>query len=556
MVLAPGRVPGVTQVILTIGSGSESCGGGDVPPAPPFVGALYGDTGCAPPVGDASGLVGCEQGAMRALTRFAKRRVGCHVRRAQATFLRRKLSDTIASAAAQCEAKATARFGAKIDRLGCPAAVHDGAMSYANSMASGTDSLDALNGAVYCDDRGDALAIDPGGGLPGFVPGAGNADRKRVYRCERAVWRNLTQLLTRWAECRVVTARALSAGRAVQQACEDAARAEYDTASNQLVAGGSCPPCLDQASQDALRDRLLAQMYRSSGFVYACSAGGPGFSKITDLGLGCLYLPIGSGVPVPDGATKILDVTAVFGSTLTLGGSDGTGPTDCTRGSGPGRHCINGGGAACATDANCGNAAGACALDANCYLVQPIPISNGALSLCLVDVLESDETGTADLDAGTAAVIEHHASRLYLTSDPVSPCPRCENGACTAGKNAGDPCMPLGSKLTTIDCLPKDEQFLAALQPHELFTTAPSELADVGSGFCSGQPKSGAFGVANALRITASGSAVGGWSDLQPHPVMLASVFCIPPSGNALVDTIGGLPAPGVVSAAGTVQLR
>src|SRR6185295_7033712 len=96
--------------------------------------------------------------------------------------------------------------------------------------------------------------------------------------------------------------------------------------------------------------------------------------KLRDLGLGCLYLGGGQngGLPpaaIPGGSKSVLDVSGASGLALTLVASAGTGPADCTLGSGPLRHCVNGNGGtdtmgACASDADCGSQPGACLLDA------------------------------------------------------------------------------------------------------------------------------------------------------------------------------------------------
>jgi hypothetical protein len=440
-------------------------------------------------------------------------------------------------------------------RLACPPAVMGGAEALAASLLSGPDSFTSIGASIYCETGGDATPLDPNGGA-GFVPGRGDANRRGIFRCENAVWRNVARLTRVLLRCRLDAGAAATRGEPVDlPGCERLALAGYDAVAGELAARGTCPPCLDAASQAALRDRILAQTRRSSGRLYPCAPGGPAFSTLTDLGLGCLYLPTGPGVSAPDGGTKLLDVLEVSGTTLTVGGSAGTGPADCTKGSGPGRHCIVGG-AACTSDAECGGWPGSCALDANCYFVQPIPVRNGVLSLCLVDVIESDETGTVDLATGVVSAMEHHASRAYYTADPNSPCPRCVDGACTSGRSAGAPCTPLGGKQTTIECLPRDEQFVAALQLREHFTTALSEGLDFGAGFCANQARPGAFGRAEARRIAVAGAPAGDLRDLGPHPITLASVFCVPPTGDAGIDQLSGLPGPGVVSSSGVVQLE
>src|SRR6185369_1727804 len=66
-------------------------------------------------------------------------------------------------------------------------------------------------------------------------------------------------------------------------------------------------------------------------------------TEIGDLALGCLYTGGLAGLLIPDGATSKLDVVGLnlLPLSLTLAGSAGTGPNDCTRAAGPGRECAN-----------------------------------------------------------------------------------------------------------------------------------------------------------------------------------------------------------------------
>jgi len=191
----------------------------------------------------------------------------------------------------------------------------------------------------------------------------------------------------------------------------------------------------------------------------------------------------------------------------------------------------------------------------NCFFIQPIPVPNGALSLCIVDVVETEERGTIDLATGAIDITEHHASRVYLTSNAMSPCPRCVNGLCVGGKNAGGACTAVGSAGTSIDCLPADRAFITALQLHEFFTTGASEKADFGAGFCADQTAAGAFGRTDAVRVTAAGAPGPQIGDGQPHDIVLAGVFCVPPTGTPPIDALVKLPGPGVVSSAAVLDL-
>jgi hypothetical protein len=323
-----------------------------------------------------------------------------------------------------------------------------------------------------------------------------------------------------------------------------------------LVARGTCPACLDAAAQSRLADRMLAQARRASGRLFPCAAGGAPLSNVADLGLGCLYLPFAGGARIPDGVTKRVAIVSAAGSTLTFAGSDAASTLECTKSSGPGKHCLTAGNASCTTDGDCLGLSGACAFDTNCFFVQPIPIANGPLSICLVDVVETEETGTIDVGSGAISITEHHASRAYVTGDAASPCPRCVAGVCTAGKNAGGPCGVVGGLGTSVDCLPDDASFIAAVQLHEQFSTGASEIADFGAGFCPAQTVPGAYGASDGVRVVAAGSPAGSLADGAPHAVALASTFCVPSTGSPVLDALVKLPGPGMVSAAGLVRLE
>jgi hypothetical protein len=188
-------------------------------------------------------------------------------------------------------------------------------------------------------------------------------------------------------------------------------------------------------------------------------------TKIDDLGLGCLYFGGGKAtiVPpglIPDGATSNFTITAPG----TLGGNAGTGPKDCTNGSGPAKHCVNG---HCNTDADCGNVAGACPLgggscnagtqtsplvcatdadcggsatscrpDANCFFGPPLPIvsppPNDALTTCVQNVVDTTASGTFNAATGDSNVSLPLGSRVYITGNSTDPCPRCISGTCDA----------------------------------------------------------------------------------------------------------------------------
>jgi hypothetical protein len=293
-------------------------------------------------------------------------------------------------------------------------------------------------------------------------------------------------------------------------------------------------------------------------------------SKRADLGLGCLY--VGGGSPgllppssIPDGSTSVLAVTGVSGTTLTLGPDAGSGPADCTLGGGPDRQCINGapgtdGTGACTADSQCtgSNPTGACDLRANCFFGAPVPVAVptlSTLSVCILNAIGVGASGSSDLTTQQTLVSTTLSSRIYLTGNASSPCPQCVSGVCSYGARANQSCSGgVGSKNTTLECPPDPTiyqgRLTVALAP---ITTATSTLFSPSGGFCGGQAHAGAFG-GEAGRITVMGSPLGS-NLLDPLATTLAGIFCIPSTGNPLIDGLTDLPAPGAVSVPGTASL-
>jgi len=285
-------------------------------------------------------------------------------------------------------------------------------------------------------------------------------------------------------------------------------------------------------------------------------------TKIADLGVGCLYIGGGGATIVPPGATPD-HYTSTFGiSGTNLVASAGTGPRDCTKGAGPGSHCIGGTntGMACTMDSQCGGFPGTCGLDANCFFAAPLPIVNGSLSTCVVNVIQTDAGGTGDITLGTSSVSVPLSSRVFITSNSASPCPKCVSGTCTYG--SGTTCSTGGNTLgTTLDCPPPAADFLAPLAVTlNPLTTGTAQKTGASGNFCPSPPAvaaqrtNGAFGKTGAQCIKETGSPAGDLSDGLPHPSTLGSVFCIPATGNVAIDPSADLPGPGAFSSAGNAQ--
>jgi hypothetical protein len=185
--------------------------------------------------------------------------------------------------------------------------------------------------------------------------------------------------------------------------------------------------------------------------------------------------------------------------------------------------------------------------------------------------------------------------------DPeLQPCPICNptTNVCNGGMDNGQPCEPgstesvTGRFPTSQDCRVSELVRIGTLDIELGLTTGTSSDTAVPSGtqervfcgFCRDADESGAFqgppavacesnadcaqpfesceqrsqgAFANGLatEIAATGSAAGALIDFAPHPTTLATVFCIPPVYNAVIDGQADLPGPGALTLPGTIQL-
>src|SRR5262249_54569179 len=128
----------------------------------------------------------------------------------------------------------------------------------------------------------------------------------------------------------------------------------------------------------------------------------------------------------------------------------------------------------------------------------------------------------------------------------TTPCPGgpgnggCAANACPCGTGGGNCCD--GSHVGVI---------AVTLSP--LGTTGAS--ASNASGiFCTGQGAARCFGSSARRPITGPGSSSGPLLTTVPASATLASVFCIPATGNGLVDASANLPGPGAIALPGTYE--
>jgi len=180
----------------------------------------------------------------------------------------------------------------------------------------------------------------------------------------------------------------------------------------------------------------------------------------------------------------------------------------------------------------------------------------------VINVIQSDASGTGNLCTGESSVDLPLFSRTHLTGNGTSPCPKCISGTCNAGQNVGMPCTPVGTLLTTHDCPPRPDTLLPpfAVDLNPLSTSGASKMAADGN-FCPGQSTSlfgaaGGFGFGGqdaahplAECIQENGKSGGPLTDGLVHTgAVLGSVFCIPATGAPSIDGAADLPGPGGIT--------
>ncbi len=150
------------------------------------------------------------------------------------------------------------------------------------------------------------------------------------------------------------------------------------------------------------------------------------------------------------------------------------------------RACLGGAndGAACAADSECPS--GSCPVAGVCtfYDGSALPLSAGGVAVCVLHRFEGGITGTADVDAGEAALGATLDAQVYFAGvlgSPVdAPCPRCSDaggindgvsgGTCDAGPRVGLACDANGTVpgrpdfgRPSLDCPPAPSAIVATL---------------------------------------------------------------------------------------------
>jgi hypothetical protein len=227
-------------------------------------------------------------------------------------------------------------------------------------------------------------------------------------------------------------------------------------------------------------------------------------------------------------------------------------------------HCANfqpglDGQGACSVDIDCGpdSLVGTCRPKPRCFFGPPLPIPNGPLSVCVTNAVREDASGVLDAATGEATLTIPLESRVSLTGNQASPCPRCVGGVCAGGKRSGLACTAVGAQSTTADCPPAGLFSGAiAVTLRDVTTSTSVTTADANGNFCADQATPGFFGRLEARRAIQHGAPAGDLSAGEAGTVTLGGTFCIPATGNGIIDTVSSLPGPGSVSLHGTLQLE
>ena len=178
----------------------------------------------------------------------------------------------------------------------------------------------------------------------------------------------------------------------------------------------------------------------------------------------------------------------------------------------------------------------------DCFFGPPLPILNAGLSTCVLNVIQTDASGSVTPATGDSVLGIFLSSRVYLTAKTASPCPQCANGTCDYGP--GTSCTGVGNSQTTLDCPPAD--FLAPLPVNLAPLATGASLTTAADGnFCAPQRTAGAFGKPAAGAIKQTGAPAGDLTDGNPHPAVLGYSFCIPATTNVVIDPAADLDLPG-----------
>jgi len=272
----------------------------------------------------------------------------------------------------------------------------------------------------------------------------------------------------------------------------------------------------------------------------------------------------GCGVTRVGGSGGALDKTLTCGG-LNIGGGGSTVPEGPTPANAPTRFNASCAGTNCTLSARTSAQDGGnnSCTDTGCNFGTYLSIANGGLSTCVHNTFASPGSGSLDTATGAFSGSVPLSSEVTVTGNAANPCPDCVAGVPSTcdgtATNAGAVCTPVNGSGDTYDCTPSG--VVLAPFPVNLTPLTSGQATANGPTFCPGQSGSapglnGCFGNPACDYIEENGSAAAGISvGGGTVPATLVSVFCIPATGNGLIDGAADLPGPGATALPGTLEL-
>ena len=237
-------------------------------------------------------------------------------------------------------------------------------------------------------------------------------------------------------------------------------------------------------------------------------------------------------------------------------------------------------GFSCTTSANCPG--GACVNDP---AIQPCPVCNPTTNLCNGGPSEGAPCSPDSSNLGKCSTTTTQFCRVGVPGD----CPGTETCNSTTAYPTSHDCTAGGTPLFPPP-LPIQLDLTTGMETSTAFSTGagsgkssvfcpscrksgggafelPGEACLCDHGGACGMPCSttdfpsceqqhnGAFQFPDATGLEVDGLAAGTISDRLQHNAKLVSLFCIPPTGNVLVDPNADLPGPGALTLQGVAQL-
>jgi len=234
------------------------------------------DPGC---VSNQKGHLGCSIKIGSALAKAISATIACHIDQAE-----KRLKGASENGAGMSEENCEnnpgnsaqgvldKRLAALQDQGICdPAQLAGAASQEAVLFGTGPDSLDAQNGAYFCDSSSGALIGDDD---PGSVPAT-----PEIFKCEATVAKAVVKLIGAGTKCHANMDKLFFKGADFnEETCEETdpvrfrgALDKFNKVRDKLIAQGICPPCLDGAAMDAIATNALAQLDAANNDIYPCN---------------------------------------------------------------------------------------------------------------------------------------------------------------------------------------------------------------------------------------------------------------------------------------------